>query len=78
MNVGNTYFEINLQKQKRLDELKTLFTIDELINHFYEKEKKLERIKEIIDYYAVEDEEYNKIYNDEEKELLKVFGDDEE
>ena len=78
MNVGNTYFEINLQKQKRLDELKTLFTIDELINHCYEKEQKLERIKEIIDYYAVEDEEYNKIYNDEEKELLKVFGDDEE
>lgn len=78
MNRGNTYFEINLQKQQRLNELRTLYTIDELINHCYDKEQKLERIKEIIDHYAVEDEDYSKIYNNVEKELLKVLGSDEE
>ena len=77
MNRGNTYFEINLQKQQMLNELRTLYTIDELIKHCYDEEQKLERIKEIIDYYAVEDEDYSKIYNNEEKELLKALGDDE-
>lgn len=37
---------------------------------------KLEQIKECINYYAVENDDYSKIYNDEEKELLDILKGD--
>ena len=33
----------------------------------------LNKIKEIINHYAVEDEDYSKIYNQEEQEIMKLL-----
>lgn len=33
----------------------------------------LDKIKEIINYYAVEDEDYSKIYNQEEQEIMELL-----
>lgn len=33
----------------------------------------LNKIKELINHYAVEDEDYSKIYNQEEKEILELL-----
>ena len=33
----------------------------------------LYKIKETINYYAVEDEDYSKIYNQEEQEIMKLL-----
>lgn len=49
MIMSNTYFEINLEKEQRLNELKTLYTVDELINHCYEEEQKNKRAIEYIE-----------------------------
>lgn len=35
--------------------------------------EKLIKIKEIISYYATENEDYSKIYNQEEQEIMKVL-----
>lgn len=55
---------------KAKDKMKQLQEENERLNN------KLEKIKEIINYYAVENEDYSKIYNDEEKELLEVVEGD--
>ena len=60
------------------DELHLL--LDYITNLEEENEElnnKFKKIKEVINYYAIEDEDYSKIYNDEEKELLKVLDGDE-
>ena len=33
----------------------------------------LDKIKEIINYYAIENEDYSKIYNQEEQEIMKLL-----
>ena len=33
----------------------------------------LNKIKEIINYYAIENEDYSKIYNQEEQEIMKLL-----
>lgn len=33
----------------------------------------LDKIKEIINHYAVENEDYSKIYNQEEKDILELL-----
>ena len=33
----------------------------------------LDKIKELINHYAVEDEDYSKIYNQEEKDILELL-----
>ena len=38
--------------------------------------KKIENAIKCINHYAIEDENYSKIYNDEEKDLLKIIGDE--
>ena len=45
-----------------------------------EKDKEIERlnsiikeVRECINHYAIENEDYSKIYNDEEKELLEIL-----
>lgn len=45
----------------------------ELSKQLEEKEIVLDKIKEIINHYAVEDEDYSKIYNQEEKDILELL-----
>lgn len=33
----------------------------------------IDKIKELINHYAVEDEDYSKIYNQEEKDILELL-----
>lgn len=33
----------------------------------------LNKIKETVNYYAIENEDYNKIYNQEEQEIMKLL-----
>ena len=49
------------------------------------KDKEIERlnniikqIKKCIDYYAIENEDFSKLYNNEEIEILKIIGSDKE
>jgi hypothetical protein len=35
----------------------------------------IDKIKEIINHYAVENEDYSKIYNQEETEIMKILED---
>lgn len=56
--------------EEKIEYLEYLKNENERLNN------KLEKIKEIINYYAVENEDYSKIYNDEEKELLEVVEGD--
>ena len=44
-----------------------------IMKYNYEKDKNKKAI-ECINYYAVEDEDYSKIYNNEEQELLNILG----
>lgn len=85
---GYTYFEINLEKEQRINELKTLYTVDELINHCYEEEQKNKRAIEYIEEHNVPYTSYlgkkrqvNKleIKDKEYDELLNILnGGDEE
>ena len=46
--VCDIYIPENNQKEQRINELKTLYTLDELINHCYEEEQEVERLNNII------------------------------
>lgn len=58
-------------------------TFDEMARCFEErkilaKEKErsksiIKEVRECINHYAIENEDYSKIYNDEEKELLEIL-----
>lgn len=37
------------------------------------RSKVLDKIKETINYYAIENEDYSKIYNQEEQEIIKLL-----
>ena len=43
------------------------------IEKFNKQKEILDKIKEIINHYAVEDEDYSKIYNQEEKDILELL-----
>lgn len=68
---------IFLRSHQKLDETFFKWNLEDASKEIETLNNKLEKIKEIINYYAVEDEDYSKIYNDEEKELLKVVEGDE-
>lgn len=64
-NFGRTQFVREIQMQ---------------INDNKKKDKEIERLhsiiketRECINHYAIENEDYSKIYNDEEKELLEIL-----
>ena len=55
-------------------------TKEHLGEYLYEQEeenkelkKKIDKAIETINYYAIEDEDYSKIYNTEEQELLNIL-----
>jgi len=43
------------------------------IEKFNKQKEVLDKIKEIISYYATENEDYSKIYNQEETEIMKIL-----
>jgi len=43
------------------------------IEKFNKQKEVLDKIKEIINHYAVENEDYSKIYNQEEKDILELL-----
>ena len=43
------------------------------INRFNKQKEVLDKIKEIINHYAIENEDYSKIYNREEKDILELL-----
>lgn len=47
--------------------------VDFLIDSNDKKQEVLDKIKEVINHYAVEDEDYSKIYNQEEQEIMKLL-----
>lgn len=75
MSAGDTFLEVSLQKEQRLNELRTLYTIDELIEHCYDEEQKNQ---EAIDYIY-----HNQTYGKKKyiyvngNDLLEILGGDE-
>lgn len=43
------------------------------IEKFNKQKEVIDKIKELINHYAVEDEDYSKIYNQEEKDILELL-----
>ena len=43
------------------------------IEKFNKQKEVLDKIKETINHFAIEDEDYSKIYNIEEQEILKLM-----
>jgi hypothetical protein len=43
------------------------------IEKFNKQKEILNKIKEIINHYATENEDYSKIYNQEEKEIMELL-----
>ena len=48
MNAGNGY-AINIQREQRKNELYTLYTVQELVEHCLDEEIEIERLNNIID-----------------------------
>jgi hypothetical protein len=79
-------FELTKNNKKAMEELlkasgvrhyileTTFGTIDVIEYKEYLKLKEvLNKIKETINYYAIENEDYSKIYNQEEQDILKLL-----
>lgn len=71
MNIGNiTSNNMNLTENGRFMQIE-----------LYEKEIKrlnniIKNIEKCIDYYAIENDDFSKFYNNEEIEILKIIGSD--
>ena len=53
--------------------------VDKLLDYITNLQTKLKKIKETINHYATEDDDYSKIYSVEEKDLLSILqGEDKE
>ena len=59
--------------------------LEDLSDYVINSQKEIERlnniikqIKKCIDYYAIENEDFSKLYNNEEIEILKIIGSDKE
>ena len=69
------YVEATKQSSIRDNEMKTMY---EYITSLQQKVEQLENIRKetikCINDYAIENEDYSKIYNDEEKDLLNILN----
>lgn len=52
---------------------KAIKEIENLKNQLKQKENIIKEVRECINYYAIEDVDYSKIYNDEEKYILEIL-----
>lgn len=48
-------------------------TYEKDIEKFNKQKEVLDKIKELINHYAIENEDYSKIYNQEEKDILELL-----
>lgn len=64
------YTELSLSKEESMTILKYINNLEEQNNKY---KNALDKIKEIINYYAIENEDYSKIYNQEEQEIMKLL-----
>jgi hypothetical protein len=69
-NMNKNSIEIPLVKAT-YEELQEV--ICELQVERYKYKTIIDKIKEIINHYAVENEDYSKIYNQEETEIMKIL-----
>ena len=53
-----------------LEECCTIYDIEDKIGKY---KSIIKEVRECINHYAIENEDYSKIYNDEEKELLEIL-----
>lgn len=67
MNYKNAYEEL-----KRIDEYH-LKIIGELKEENKQLKERVDKAIECINYYAIENEDYGKIYSTEEQELLEIL-----
>ena len=74
----NASDEVEEEKDKEIERLNN--DIKELLKENGNKEKVIKKqdniikeVRECINHYAIENEDYSKIYNDEEKELLEIL-----
>lgn len=49
------------------------FILDSVEDEISKYESKLDKIKETINYYAIENEDYSKMYNQEEQKIIKLL-----
>lgn len=47
--------------------------VEDWLDELDKQKEILDKIKELINHYAVEDEDYSKIYNQEEKDILELL-----
>lgn len=64
--INDTYYMSNLEPIYEEDIIK-------LVDERDKYKKILDKIKEIINHYAVENEDYSKLYNQEEQEIMKLL-----
>ena len=75
-NKNRTVKLINDNKDKVINDL-----LKRISNIEYEEERLnniIKKVEECIDYYAIENEDFSKFYNNEEIEILKIIGSDKE
>lgn len=78
LDIANQIADLLLEKEKLQQENKQLKKKYENAVADYELEKyKNNKAIECINYYAIEDDDFNKLYNVEEQELLEILGDKE-
>lgn len=58
---------------KAKDKFKMLCHLEDFGIAYYELLDVIKEVRECINHYAIENEDYSKIYNDEEKELLEIL-----
>ena len=58
-------------KEKSRDDLVQLFALKLAEN--MELKKVIKEVRDCINHYAIEDEDFSKIYNQEEQELLSIL-----
>ena len=78
--IYNDYLELSGKITEKLDntaEYENWLIIQDYIEQEHKKyinqKKVLDKIKELINHYAVENEDYSKIYNQEETEIMKLL-----
>lgn len=70
-------------KDKEIEQLKKELTEEKkahikMYNMYVEKDNIIKQIEKCIDYYAIENDDFSKFYNNEEIEILKIIGSDKE
>lgn len=66
-------FIINRTKELKEKQKDTKYQMEIAYKTIDKQKEVLDKIKEKINYYAIENEDYSKIYNQEEQEIMKLL-----